>query len=49
MPDGVITSEGAHMAGVGEIFDRINVELIGKMRELGMVRIRAFFILKIFN
>ncbi len=34
----VITRESAHLAGVGEIFDRVLVELVGKMKELKMVR-----------
>ena len=33
----VIKREGAHIAGVGEIFDRIHVELIEKMKEMRMV------------
>jgi len=34
----VITRENAHVAGVGEIFDRVLVELVGKMKEMKMVR-----------
>jgi hypothetical protein len=34
----VIKREGAHIAGVGEIYDRIHVELIGKMKEMRMVK-----------
>lgn len=34
----VIRREEAHIAGVGEIFDRIHIELIGKMKEMRMVR-----------
>ena len=33
----VITRENAHMQGVGEIYDRVLVELVGKMKELRMV------------
>ena len=33
----VIKREGAHIAGVGEIYDRIHIELIGKMKEMRMV------------
>ena len=33
----VITRESAHVAGVGEIYDRVHVELIGKMKEMRMV------------
>ena len=32
----VITRENAHLAGVGEIFDRVLVELVGKMKEMKM-------------
>lgn len=32
----VISREGAHVAGVGEIYDRVHVELIGKMKEMRM-------------
>ena len=34
----VITMEDAHRAGLGEIFDRVVVELVGKMDEMKMVR-----------
>lgn len=37
----VITRENAHLAGVGEIFDRVLVELVGKMKEMKMVRSRV--------
>ena len=33
----VITMEDAHRAGLGEIFDRVLVELVGKMEEMKMV------------
>ena len=33
----VITMEDAHRAGLGEIFDRVVVELVGKMEEMKMV------------
>ena len=33
----VITMEDAHRAGLGEIFDRVVVELVGKMDEMKMV------------
>lgn len=32
----VITREDAHMNGVGEIFERVVIELIGKMKEVDM-------------
>ncbi len=32
----VITRENAHLMGVGDIFDRVIVELVGKMREMKM-------------
>lgn len=32
----VITRENAHIQGVGEIYDRVLVELVGKMKELKM-------------
>lgn len=35
----VISRDHAHMQGVGDIYDRIDVELIGKMRELNIVRL----------
>ena len=35
----VITRESAHVAGVGEIYDRVHVELIGKMKEMRMVNL----------
>ena len=41
----VIKREGAHIAGVGEIYDRIHVELIGKMKEMRMVNSYYIFIL----
>lgn len=34
----VITMEDAHRAGLGEIFDRVVVELVGKMEEMKMER-----------
>ena len=37
-PSQVITRENAHIAGVGDIFDRVLVELVGKMKEMKMVR-----------
>ena len=40
----VITMEDAHRAGLGEIFDRVVVELVGKMDEMKMV---SFSIAKI--
>ena len=33
----VITMEDAHRAGLGEIFDRVVVELVGKMKEMKTV------------
>ena len=33
----VITMEDAYRAGLGEIFDRVVVELVGKMEEMKMV------------
>ena len=33
----MISREHAHIQGVGDIYERIHVELIGKMRELNMV------------
>ena len=33
----LISRENAHLSGVGEIFDRVLVELVGKMREMKMV------------
>jgi hypothetical protein len=39
----VITRENAHVAGVGEIFDRVLVELVGKMKEMKMVRLNKHF------
>ncbi len=38
----VITRESAHVAGVGEIYDRIHVELIGKMKEMRMASSNPF-------
>lgn len=32
-----IKRENAHLAGVGDIFDRVLVELVQKMREMKMV------------
>lgn len=32
----LISRENAHLSGVGEIFDRVLVELVGKMREMKM-------------
>jgi len=32
----VITRSNAHLAGVGEIFDRVLIELVGKMKEMRM-------------
>ena len=42
----VITMEDAHRAGLGEIFDRVVVELIGKMDEMKMV---SYFVKKMFK
>ena len=39
----VIKREGAHIAGVGEIYDRIHIELIGKMKEMRMVSLIITF------
>ena len=33
----IITMEDAHRAGLGDIFDRVLVELVGKMEEMKMV------------
>ena len=33
----VITNEDAHRAGLGEIFERVVSELVGKMDEMKMV------------
>lgn len=33
----VVTMEDAHRVGLGEIFDRVLVELVGKMEEMKMV------------
>ena len=41
----VITMEDAHRAGLGEIFERVLVELVGKMKEMKMVSL--FIILSI--
>ena len=38
----VITMEDAHRAGLGEIFDRVVVELVGKMEEMKMVSFLEF-------
>ena len=38
----VITMEDAHRAGLGEIFDRVLVELVGKMEEMKMVSLYIF-------
>ena len=34
----VITMEDAHRAGLGDIFERVLIELVGKMEEMKMVR-----------
>ena len=39
----VITMEDAHRAGLGEIFDRVLVELVGKMEEMKMVSLLTTF------
>ena len=42
----VITMEDAHRAGLGDIFERVLIELVGKMEEMKMVRrILTFFFL----
>ncbi len=42
----LVCRSNAHLAGVGEIFDRVLVELVGKMKEMRMVRsYRKIFIL----
>ena len=33
----LITQEDAHRAGLGEIFERVRVELVSKMKEMKMV------------
>ena len=33
----VITMEDAHRAGLGDIFERVLIELVGKMEEMKMV------------
>ena len=40
----VITMEDAHRAGLGEIFDRVVVELVGKMDEMKMVRSTSMYV-----
>ena len=35
----IITMEDAHRAGLGDIFDRVLVELVGKMEEMKMVNL----------
>ena len=37
----VITRDNAHLCGVGDIFDRVQVELVGKMKEMKMVSVRC--------
>ena len=44
----VITMEDAHRAGLGEIFDRVLVELVGKMEEMKMVSLLTTFTQKKF-
>ena len=39
----VITMEDAHRAGLGDIFERVLIELVGKMEEMKMVRTFFFF------
>ena len=34
----IASRSNAHLAGVGEIFDRVLIELVGKMKEMRMVR-----------
>ena len=34
----ISSRSNAHLAGVGEIFDRVLIELVGKMKEMRMVR-----------
>ena len=43
----VITMEDAHRAGLGEIFDRVLVELVGKMEEMKMVSLYILYLVKI--
>ena len=40
----VITTEDAHRAGLGEIFERVCVELVGKMKEMKMVSFNYYSI-----
>ncbi len=37
----VITRDNAHLCGVGDIFDRVQVELVAKMKEMKMVSKRT--------
>ena len=39
----VITMEDAHRAGLGDIFERVLIELVGKMEEMKMVRTFLLF------
>ena len=45
----VITMEDAHRAGLGEIFDRVLVELVGKMEEMKMVSLYILYLVKIWG
>lgn len=36
----IITMEDAHRAGLGDVFDRVLVELVGRMEEMKMVRFK---------
>ena len=45
----VITMEDAHRAGLGEIFDRVLVELVGKMEEMKMVSLYILYLVKIWE
>ena len=38
----IITMEDAHRAGLGDVFDRVLVELVGRMEEMKMVRSFTF-------
>ena len=45
----VITMEDAHRAGLGDIFERVLIELVGKMEEMKMVRTLFFFSPRLFT
>lgn len=40
----LITLEDAHRAGLGEIFERVRVELVTKMKEMKMVSLIFFYL-----